>query len=165
MTGFIGSHVKVGRHHLKRLKHNGHPVTVMYDPDANNEATQKVLKALLAADPGIAPLPIQPDQISTKLATASLKAGFMLIPNAGYYQNSQAIAAKVDGDNSVKMAYYPEIEYWRAHQNRRKIANVHGHNVSLTFRLAASWANNLVNNYWGLADLPDFAEALTENVE
>jgi hypothetical protein len=163
MTGFIGNTIKAARHHLKRLKHKGHAVTVMHDPDANNEATQKVLKALKAADPTLTPLPKAPDHIATLKSASLTTAGFMLIPNAGYYENYKTIVDAVDGANVVKMAYYPEIEYLRHH--KRKIANVHGHNVPLTFRLAANWVNHLLHKDWDVNSMPDFAEAITEDVE
>ena len=163
MTGFKGSCVTVGLHHLNQMK--GHNVTVLFDPDQNNHATQHVLTAL-TNNPGstITQLPLAPDQIG-KLAAKDLKTdAFMLIPNAGYYKNAAAIADAVDAAHQVQIAYYPEVEFWRKHK-KKSIAKVFGHNVPLTYRLAASWVDNLLRGFWTVKTLPNFADAVTENYE
>ena len=169
MTGLLAGAVAVGKHHMSKLKgagHDGKKATVMYDPDTKNQATQDVLAALVTANPNLTKLPISPGQVSA-LAKATLTSGFMLIPNAGYYENSKTIAEAVAGDANVKMAYYPEFEYWHYHKTKGGSghAKVHGHNIPLTFRMAASWANNLLNKDWDVNSLPDFTDAVTENYE
>jgi hypothetical protein len=167
MTGFVGSCVAVGQHHLNKL--TGHKVTVLYDPDKSNQATIDVLNALK----NVSALAMATDQVGG-LTSQYLDVfnnqhkndAFMLIPNAVYYKNSGVIADAVDGSSTVKIAYYPEIEFWRQHKNRKSIAKVYGHNVPLTYRLAASWVDNLLRGYWTVDTMPNnFADAIIENYE
>jgi hypothetical protein len=163
MTGFTGSCVTVGLHHLEQMK--GHNVTVLFDPDQNNRATQHVLTALKNHPAStITPLPIAPDKIGM-LAAKDLKTdAFMIIPNAVYYEKADVIAGAVEAANHVQIAYYPEVEYWRKHK-KKSVAKVFGHNVPLTYRLAASWVDNLLKGFWTVDTLPKFADAITENYE
>ena len=167
MTGFVGSCVDVGKYHLKKLKDDNQlQVTVMYDPDNSNHATQNVLNALKQFTPLPKTFADLSNQTAAELATELTTSGFMLIPNAFYYQNAELISDAVENANQVQMAYYPEVEYWRNHKKRKGIAKVYGHNVPLTYRLAASWVDNLLNGYWTIDTMPKkFADAIAENYE
>jgi hypothetical protein len=166
MTGFIGDCVSVAKYHLQELKKHHPDVTVMYDPGAHNKVTQNVLKQLN----NFTPLQIRPadmvNMAAAQLATQLTTKGFMLIPNAVYYEYASVISDAVDNAAAVTMAYYPEVEYWRKHQNKGK-ANLYGYNVPLTYRLAASWADNFFTGYWDLTNMPSkkFAKAIPDPYE
>ena len=46
---------------------------------------------------------------------------------------------------------------------KKDIVQVHGHNVELTFRKAASYVDNLLNKIWDVKSLPRFTSAVTED--
>jgi hypothetical protein len=64
MTGFVGSCVDVGKHHRDKL--TGHKVTVLYDPDKNNQAhdrrAQRTKKRFCTTDSDGLTCPISSDQ-------------------------------------------------------------------------------------------------------
>src|SRR5262249_50561839 len=96
------------------------------------------------------------------LAAGSITDGFMMIPNATFYENCTTIAGVVDLSKNVKEAYYPEIEYWRAHR-KKDIVQIHGNSVELTYRQAANWVNNLLNKSWAGLPVPSFVPAVPED--
>ena len=84
----------------------------------------------------------------TKLTGAN---GFMVIPNAIYYNNCGVIAAYVDGKTKADGVtplpiYYPEDDYKRKHTKTAAGVMVHGHDVSLTYRLVARYVISILNN-------------------
>jgi hypothetical protein len=168
MMGLIGDCVTVATSHLGLLKKAKLAVTVMYDPGAHNKVTQKVLKALT----NVTPLPIRPVDMqnitAAHLATQLNTPGFMLIPNAVYFEYASVISDAIDSAGAVTTAYYPEVEYWRHHQNKGK-ANLFGFNVPLTYRLAATWADNFLSGYWNLDTIKSmrkrFAQAIPDPYE
>jgi hypothetical protein len=163
MMGFIGDSVTVATNHLGLLKKAGLAVTVMYDPSAHNKMTQKVLKALT----NFTGLPIRPadmeDMTAAQLAAQLNTTGFMLIPNATYFEYAKVISDAVDSADAVTMAYYPEAEYWRQHQSKGK-AHLSGFNVPLTYRLAAGWVDNFFTGTYSIDDMPKkkFAKAIPD---
>jgi hypothetical protein len=171
MTGFIGDCGAVAHNHLHGLKthgHNGQDVKVLLDSDqinntnTANTVTQRILNKLLQFDGNITQLGKTVANIQGLTAAELSTGGFMLIPNAFFFEYASVIAGAVDNSNQVMMAYYPEFEYWRHQQNKGK-ANVSGYNVPLTYRLAASWVNNLLSGYWNLGSMPQqFADAIPE---
>ena len=166
MSGFKGDCVAVALQHLTDLKSHGHQgqnVTVLYDPDDDNHVTKKVLAALIGADPDIKPLKKLPAEIHGLTAGDLTTSGLMLIPNAAYYRYADVISSAADNSPQVKIAHYPEVEFWRHHKNRKNIAHVYGHNVPLTYRLAASWVDNLLRGYWTVNSMPGFKKAFIEN--
>jgi hypothetical protein len=163
MTGFIGDCGTTAENHLHLVKghgHNGKDVTVLYDSDPANTVTKTILDRLLKIDKDINQLPTALADTSDLTAADLKTGGFMLIPNAVFFEHAGVIADAVDNSTQVKIAYYPEFEYWNKSKHKAK-ANYSGFNVPLTYRLAASWVNNFLNGTWTLDTMPtEFAQAI-----
>ena len=77
--------------------------------------------------------------------------GFMLIPNAMYYNHCDDIAAYVEGKTTggaFVSVYYPEREYKKAHSDATYIATyvkVYGFNIPLTYRRAAQYVDQILD--------------------
>jgi hypothetical protein len=161
LTGFVQDCVQIGKDHLTKHKQKGHTVTLLWDKDKDNQASQDVYKELIK----IVPAKDLNQLTLPELSADKITEGFMLIPNATYYENSDLIARVVDLSTHVKEAYYPEIEYWRFHKQKQK-AKVHGHSVELTYRQAANWVDYLLKEIWSIDDgLPQFTPAITEDYQ
>ena len=76
--------------------------------------------------------------------------GFMLIPSALFYNNVKKITDAVKNAPNIQEAIYPEREYKKAH----KTAKLHGHNIPLTFRWAASYVASLLDDPTCISGLP-----------
>ena len=156
MTGFIGDCVTVAENHLRQLKaqgYNGQHVTVLLDANQDNTVTQNILGRLLKIDRNINRMPIT--LVNTQQLTAAqlTTGGFMMISNAVFFRYANVIGPAVDQSN-VQMAHYPEFEYRRHHHQHIGKAHVSGYDVPLTYRLAASWVNDLLSGYWTLGPCP-----------
>ena len=161
MTGFIGDGEKVAKNQLHALKlagYTGNAVTVLLDSDNSNTVTQYVLGKLLQTDNQIKQKAIALASTPNLTAADFPTAGFMMIPNAVFFENAAAITGAVDG-SVVQMACYPEFLYWQKHANKGK-AHVLGYNVPLTYRLAARWVYNILSGYW--TNVPGFADPIPD---
>ena len=155
MTGFIGDCTTIAKQHLHELKktyhYNSEEITVLYDadPGKKNHITQKILKELTTVDSFIKPRGIdtanvQNDLNNTALATKAV----MMIPNAVFFAQADAITGAVDNTGVVEVAFYPEFHYLNKSDRKKKKAKVSGYNVPLTYREAALWVDHLLTGYW-----------------
>ena len=167
MTGFIGDCLTIAKNHLNQLKahnYNGKDITLLYDPEPTNAVTQNILKELLKIDNDINTNGIDAVNIHGFTGAQIRGTGFMMIPNAVFFRFASVITNAVD-NSSVEMAYYPEFEYWHKHKNKKK-PKVSGYNIPLTYRLAASWVDNLLTKYWTVNSMPsNFAKAIPDPYE
>jgi hypothetical protein len=150
------------------------PVVVLYDNTPDTAAVKNpsnyIWGQLVGARPTLRPLTAQkPADLKsldpTKLTGAN---GFMLLPNAMFYNHCDDIAKYVDGKTATNGAalpiYYPEREYKKAHSNINGV-KVLGHNVPLTYRMAARYVDRILDGTLtvGAAAWPSFGEALPDN--
>jgi hypothetical protein len=165
LTGFLLEATPIAKSHAQNLvKAGAQSITVLYDP--SNSASQD------AYTNGVVPnIPAKnlnpPLNASTKgdiqgLALPAGTDGFMVIPNATYYEYCNLIANLVDGN--VATIYYPEREFKRKHTKSTIGVNVLGHSVPLTYRQAAWLIDSIVsgdvviNNNW-----PALAEGIQDS--
>jgi hypothetical protein len=150
VTGYKISALDTAKYHLDHLPQ---AVTVLYDDTAGtpslgvyNSLFAYNQAKLPAARSAITPLPARtPHDLKNLPAIAT--AGFMLIPNAMYYNHCDDIAAYVDGKKVGGIAvsvYYPEREYKKAHTDTTNV-KVYGYNITLTYRLAAQTADRILD--------------------
>jgi hypothetical protein len=142
LTGFIIDALKTAQDQLAALNA---PVAVLFDdtpgsPSNNiySQLDQTKVTPLTARAPG-------------DLAKVSLPAGangFMLLPNAMFYNHCDDVVKIVDGKKQANGGplpiYYPEREYKQAHKNKNGVT-VLGHHVALTYRLAATFVDSILN--------------------
>ena len=161
MTGFIGDGEKVAKNQLHALKlagYSGNAVTVLLDSDNTNTVTQYILGKLLQTDNQLTQKAIALANTPNLTAADFPTLGFMMIPNAVFFENATAITGAVDA-SIVQMAYYPEFQYWLKHPHKGK-AHVLGYNVPLTYRLAARWACDFLKGYW--TSIPGFSQPILD---
>jgi hypothetical protein len=141
LTGFIIDAAGTAQAQLALLKA---PVAVLYDDTPGNPSNniygqldQTKVTPLTARTPG-------------DLAKVTLPAGtngFMLLPNAMFYNHCDAVVKIVDGKTVTGGGplpiYYPEREYKQAHKNKSGVT-VLGHHVALTYRLAATFVESIL---------------------
>jgi hypothetical protein len=167
MTGFIGDCLTIAKNHLNQLKahgYNGKNITLLYDPEPTNAVTQDILKELLKIDNDINTNGLKFADIHGFTGAQIVGTGFMMIPNAVFFRYARVITDAVD-NSSVELAYYPEFEYLHKCKKKSK-AKFSGFNVPLTYRLAASWVDNLLTRYWTLDSMPsNFAQAIPDPYE
>lgn len=157
VTGFKIDAVKIAQDHLAALNK---PVVVLYDdtPDAANPSIEfyNKLKAWDDANDKKlgTPLTAQKPEDLTKLGADKLKDanGFMLIPNAMFYNHCGDIADFLDDKTSADgktplPIIYPEREYKDAHNRTDKDDNikVHGHHAKFTYRIAAMYVDSILS--------------------
>jgi hypothetical protein len=122
-------------------------ITVLYDHTNYPTNPPPILTALLAFATTLNPPPtiIQLDmQDVTSIKPTNIQGnGFMLLPNADFYENCKVIAKAVE--KAGVPAVYPEREYKKAHQNKTNI-KVRGHSIQLTFRRAAYFVDSLLDD-------------------
>jgi len=98
---------------------------------------------------------LRPPNVGNKPSTS-----FMLIPNAVFYDQSDAIATVVEGAG-LQNAIYPEREYKNAHSNKTG-KQVLGHKIGLTFALAAYYVDSLLNGVTLPSPTLPWQEAITD---
>jgi hypothetical protein len=113
---------------LVSKNNNALRVAVLYDSN-NGVSTTGALAAVEALAPTLNPPPsiVRIDAagnlgnftVASLLNNGQPCDGFMLLPNAVFYEARQSIAHTVEGNNSpVRFSIYPEREYKKAHNNR-----------------------------------------------
>ena len=138
-------------------------VTILYDSSnhASGPAYDTVFP-MFATEP--TPLDIgTADDLKNLKAKSITTEGFLVIPNAIYYENIKEVIKLADGNNKVKAVYYPEREYKNAHQDKTGVSVI-GHGVLITFRVAAHYVNNILTGYWSVdkGNLPPLQEAVQD---
>jgi hypothetical protein len=156
LTGFYSDAAKVAQYHLDNIKAN--EVTVLYDD--KNDVSNKAYSSLVAGNKKPYPLPISDHNVFGK--THPDKEGFMVIPNAMYYEYAQQVVDMVDDNDAVKAVYYPEHEFRDLHKKNKNKAKVHGHHVEKTYERAAELVTKILKGTYTVNSLPDFAEAEVE---
>jgi hypothetical protein len=138
-------------------------VTILYDSsnDASGPAYDAV-KHMFATKPTELDIGTAADLKNLK-AKGITTAGFMVIPNAIYYENIKEVTKLADGNDKVTAVYYPEREYKNAHVNKTGVSVI-GHGVLITFRVAAHYVNNILTGYWSVdqGNLPELQEAVPD---
>jgi hypothetical protein len=160
VTGFKINALATAKYHLEHLPQT---ITVLYD-DTPNTPSLAVYNDLVAynrtliAPKDITPLTARTPHALRTLDQDLLKAGFMLIPNAMFYNHCDDIADYVDGKNVS--VYYPEREYKKAHTHPANV-KVYGYNIQLTYRLAAQYVDKILDGST-VAQLGGFLDAVTD---
>ena len=142
LTGFIIDAVGTAQAQLALMSG---PVAVLFD-DTPGSPSNNVYSQLDQTK--VIPLTARsPDALKTVKLPPGVK-GFMLLPNAMFYNHCDDVVKIVDGKTlpggGPLPIYYPESEYWTEHKNTNGV-KVLGHHVSLTYRLAATFVESIVN--------------------
>ena len=166
VTGFKINALATAEYHLDHVPSQS--VTVLYD-DTPGTPSLDVYNNLLAynqAKPApkvITPLPARTPHALRTLDPTKLTTGFMLIPNAMYYNHCDDIAAYVDGQSvggTPVSVYYPEREYKKAQTDTTHV-KVYGYNIPLTYRLAAQYVDKILDGAT-VAQLGGFLDAVPD---
>jgi len=167
VTGFTINALAIANYHLSNVGSN--EVTVLYDDSPDPNPSLYVFEHLQSNGKQITPLPIRfsnPNGLKT-LSAGSLKGGFMLLPNAMYYNHLDDIVKYVDGKtvggNPVSI-YYPELEYKKAHTNSTTNVYVYGHDIPNTYVQAAGYVDQVLKGTMSVQqmNLPPIQEALQQ---
>jgi hypothetical protein len=164
VTGFLIDDATIGQQHFAWLAGLGmKTVSVLYD--AGNPPSAYAYAALQAYQSyHFSSVTLKPIDYAH---LGDIQGSFMLLPNATFYYGSKAIADAVDSDvmGSAKVhnAIYPEREFKKGHaQGKRAGKVVHGHDVTLTYRLAAKYVDSILDGTMKVDDLPAFKEAVID---
>jgi hypothetical protein len=141
---------------------NSMRIGVLYD-STNGVSTMGALAAVEALAPALNPPPsivridtagnLASFTVARLLNNGQPCVGFMLLPNAVFYEARRTIAQTVEGHNSpVQFSIYPEREYKKAHNDTTN-KFVHGHHIPITFRRAALFVDSLLDGTAAIADL------------
>jgi hypothetical protein len=169
LTGFQIDAQGTAVKHLNKLDS---PVAVLHD---NSTLSQGIYAALVAAKGAKTLTPLTAstkDALNTVTLPTDATApnGFMLIPNAMFFKH-RADVIKIVNDKKKASdmttplpIYYPERPYKKDHVQKVGV-NVIGHDVLLSYRLAAHYANNCFTGYWKVTDknLPKIQEAVQDS--
>ena len=180
MTGFFGDCKIIAQDHLKALKkdYGADQITVLYDKDGEdppfaggapkNKVTNDILHDLKKTEPKLHAKSIDTTNITrTQIANLLTDPGFMMIPNAVFFEQADAITSAVDSSTKVVTAYYPEVHYYNKSDKTKKKAKFSGFNVPATYRIAASWVNYILSEIETVQTIvqkmnKQFAEAIPE---
>jgi hypothetical protein len=166
VTGFKINALDIAKHHLGNV--NSHAVTVLYDDTAGTPSLKNFNDLVtynggLTGIKAITPLPASTVQMLRNLDPTKLTNGFMLIPNAMYYNHCDDIANYVDGktvNGNPVWVYYPEREYKKAHTDKTHV-KVYGYNIPLTYRWAAQYVDQILDGTM-VPPLPAFLDAVAD---
>lgn len=134
-------------------------VTILFEPDHQDIYDNLAAngKNLTALNKGLGDL----DEMK-------LTDGFMIIPNATFYNKPEVIAGFVDGKKGKNthqpmQIFYPHREFKKKHHTLAGV-KVLGHNVTLTYRLAASYVDNILTTgpNFDMHNLPQFKPAIAD---
>jgi len=143
LTGFIIDAAGTAQAQLALLNA---PVAVLYDDTPGNPSNsiygqldQTKVIPLTARTPGDLP----------KVNLPANANGFMLLPNAMFYNHCSKVVKIVDGKTVAGGGplpiYYPEREYKEAHKITTAGVTVLGHHVAFTYRLAATYVDSIIS--------------------
>lgn len=160
LTGFLINQKKIAQDHVKKLLAVATKIAILHD-NTSGTLSLATYTAITTGIPSakLVSLPAKSD-VHIRRSKLGGADGFMLIPNATYYQHSKDIAGLVDGN--VNTIYYPEREYKRWHSKSTKGVYVHGHSIPLAFRRAAWYADSIASGDWA-SRLPPLTEAPTDD--
>jgi hypothetical protein len=166
LTGFLINQLTIAQDHVTALLAVATKIAVLYDNTPNSLSLDTYTKITTAGATPYIPagqLVSCPATTDTQIQNSNLGGadGFMLIPNATYYEYYKDVAKLVDGN--VTYIYYPEREYKRWHLNPNGV-HVRGHSIPLAFRRAAWYADSITSGDWvvGSADWPALMNAPTD---
>lgn len=170
LTGLLINQLAIAQAHVTALFNAGATkIAVLYDDTAGSLSLDTFTKITTAppypGDPVIPPGKLVKCPASTvaQISAANLGGadGFMLIPNAMYYENFKVVANLVD--TKVAKIYYPEREYKRWHTNTNGV-RVHGHSISQAFQRAAWYADSVASGDWVVGtNWPALTDAPTDD--
>jgi hypothetical protein len=164
LTGFTIDALKIAKDHVESLLTAGSSlIAVVYDstnpPSLNTWNTlSTVYRNLLPVDKAD---PTTLTASDLKDSAGHSANGVVLISNAVYYKHAQDIVGVLDGLTPMPTIYYPEREFKGKHTKKTTV-HVHGHNIPLTYRLAAWYTASILNGDWAPTSLPDFKNAITD---
>jgi hypothetical protein len=158
LTGFIIDAAGTAQAQLAALNA---PVAVLYDDTPGNPSNN--IYGLLNQTKVTALTAKTPDDLA-KVTLPAGTNGFMLLPNAMFYNHCDDVVKIVDGKTVAGGGplpiYYPEREYKLAHKNKSGV-KVLGHHVALTYRLAATYVDSTLNGDLQIP-LPELAVAIPD---
>jgi hypothetical protein len=140
LTGFLIDATETAKSQLALM--NG-PVAVLFD-DTPGSPSNNVYSQLDQTK--VIPLTARTPSDLTKVTLPAGVNGFMLLPNAMFYNNCDDVVKIVDGKlagGGPLPIYYPEREYKAAHKHKNGVT-VLGHHVALTYRLAATFVDSIL---------------------
>jgi hypothetical protein len=160
LTGFIIDAARIAQDQLAALPNA--PVAVLYDDTPGNPSN--AIYGLL--DPlKVTPLPARTPGDLAKVTLPAGTNGFMLLPNAMFYNHCDDVVKIVDGKTAAVGGplpiYYPEREYKQAHKISKSGVKVLGHHVAFTYRLAATYVDSILNGDLQIP-LPELAGAIPD---
>ena len=163
VTGFKINALATAEYHLDHVP--SQTVTVLYDDTAGTPSLKNFtdLVTYNAGRKQITGLPASTPQMLKNLDPTKRTTGFMLIPNAMYYNHCDDIAAYVDGQSvggTPVQVFYPEREYKKAHTHTATV-KVWGYNIPLTYRLAAQYVDKILDGAT-VAQLGGFLDAVPD---
>ena len=167
LTGFLINQLTIAQAHVTALLPVAAKIAVLFDNTPGSLSLDTYTKITTAAGGGpyipAGKLVSCPATTVAQIRASNLGGadGFMLIPNAMYYENFKDVANLVDG--RVTTIYYPERDYkrWHAHPNG---VRVHGHSIAIAFRHAAWYVDSITSGDWAVGSLswPALTDALTD---
>ena len=167
LTGFLLNDTEIAQDHVQALLPVANMIAVLYDPTNTPSATTYTAITTPGLTPFIPANRLIPLQATTYSDIRGLNLGaangFMLLPNATYYEYFKDIVRLVDGN--VATIYYPEREYKRQHRNRTTGVHVHGHSIPLAYRRAALYVDSISSGEYvvGTPSFPPLTEAITDD--
>jgi hypothetical protein len=142
LTGFLIDATETAKSQLALMNA---PVAVLFD-DTPGSPSNNVYSQLDQTK--VIPLTARTPSDLTKVNLPAGVNGFMLLPNAMFFNHCDDVVKIVDGKTLAGGGplpiYYPEREYKAAHQHKNGVT-VLGHHVSLTYRLAATFVDSILN--------------------
>lgn len=142
LTGFLIDALGTAQSQLALLNA---PVAVLFD-DTPGSPSNNVYSQLDQTK--VIPLTARTPSDLTKVSLPAGVNGFMLLPNAMFFNHCDDVVKIVDGKTLAGGGplpiYYPEREYKKAHQHPNGV-KVLGHHVSMTYRLAATYVDSILN--------------------
>jgi hypothetical protein len=164
LTGFTIDALQIAKDHVESLLTAGSSlIAVVYDgtnpPSLNAWNTLSTLYKNLLPVNKADPTTLTPNDLKDSAGHSA--NGVVLISNAKYHKHAQDIVGVLDGLTPMPTIYYPEREFKGKHTKKTTV-HVHGHNIPLTYRLAAWYTASVLNGDWAPTSLPDFKKAITD---
>jgi hypothetical protein len=159
MTGFYLNGLTVAQYHWDHLP--GPDITILWDdtnPPSSDIRNGLSLNGKVPHDLKIS----SPGGLNNEDGT-KFKKGFMLIPNAMYFDCVTQVAQMVERHGVVNKIYYPEVQFKNAHSpGWQAKCTVKGHDIPGTFVEAADLAYDILSGKYTGKPLPGFSEAIIQ---
>ena len=158
LTGFLIDALGTAQSQLALLNA---PVAVLFD-DTPGSPSNNVYSQLDKTK--VIPLQARIPSDLTKVSLPAGVNGFMLLPNAMFFNHCDDVVKIVDGKTLAGGGplpiYYPEREYKKAQTDTTHV-KVYGYNIPLTYRLAAQYVDKILDGAT-VAQLGGFLDAVPD---